>query len=67
VFEDYNDLQARMDDPKLDVDARLRDRAQETPARVGAPRHARVGSADPEEAAPGGGCADMGEDLGRAP
>ena len=54
VFEDYDDLSARIDDPGLDVDAGLRARAAQRRA-VGRPGDAGVGDApDPEEAARAG-------------
>ena len=57
VFDDYNDMAARIDDPALDVDADSVLVLQNA-GPLGAPGHARVGpAADPEEAARSRACA----------
>ena len=65
VFRNYNDLEARIDDPALPVtaDSVL---VLQNAGPLGAPGHARVGhAADPEEAA-GAGRPRHGADLRRA-
>ena len=57
VFDDYNDMAARIDDPNLDVDANSVLVLQNA-GPLGAPGHAGMGpAADPEEAAHRRACA----------